>query len=136
MVTQCVVGVLFHVEAVSLTCDDDDDDDTTYVCPDTELTCTCSVNSTSDNSGLIWRLPVPGMSETITLAFDNKAGVGSNKTTTDGIFVAVVTNNTGGVLESMLIYTATESLVDGTIECEEQGDDRLRSVFTIADIAG
>ena len=46
---------------------------------------------------------------------------GSNRTTTNinGIFVAVVTNNTGGVLESMLIYTATESLVNGTIECEE-----------------
>ena len=103
----CVVDVLFHVEAVSLTCDD-----TTGVCPGTELTCTCSV----DSPGLAWRLPGP---ETIT--FDDKAGVGSNKTTTNGTFVAVFTNNTGGVLESMLIYTATESLVDGTIVCEEQG---------------
>ena len=85
-------------------------DDATDVCPGTKLTCncTCSVNSTS--AGLIWRLPG---SETITL--DEK--VGNNGTTTNGLFIAVVTstNNTGGVLEYMLIYTATESLVNGTI---------------------
>ena len=103
-------------------------DNTTDVCPGTELTCNCSVESDK----LAWRLPG---SEAI--AFDDKAGVGSNETTTNGIFVAVVTNNTGGVLESMLIYTATESLVNGTIECEEQGTNQLRSVSaTIADIAG
>ena len=101
-------------------------DNTTNVCPGTELTCNCSVNST----GVIWRLP-----GSATIALDDK--VGTNDTTTNGIFVAIVTNNTGGVLESMLIYTATESLVDGTIECEEQGNDRLWSVSaTIADIAG
>ena len=108
-------------------------DNTTDVCPGTELTCTCSVNST--NAGLIWRLPG---SETI--GFDDKEGVaiGSNKTTTNGIFLAVIITNNTGVLESMLIYTATESLVDGTIECEGQlqGDDQVRSVATIADIAG
>ena len=42
-------------------------------------------------------------------------------TTANGIFFAVVTvvatNDTGGFLESMLIYNATESLVDDTIEC-------------------
>ena len=42
-------------------------DDTTDVCPGTELTCTCSVES----DGLIWRLPA---SETIALE-DNKEGV-------------------------------------------------------------
>ena len=112
MITQCVVGVLFHVEAVSLTCDN---------CPGTEFTCTCSVNST----GVIWRLPG---SEIIVL--DDK--VGSNSTTTNGIFFAVVTNNTGVVLESMLIYTANASLVNATIECEEHGDGQLRSASAIA----
>ena len=102
------------------------------VCPGTELmlTCTCSVNST----GLAWRLPG---SETI--VFDEKYGIGStsNRTTTDGMFVAVVTNNTGGVLESMLIYTATESLVNGIIKCVAQGTDQLRFVSAIiAGIAG
>ena len=93
-------------------------DDATDVCPGTKLTCTCSTSV--DSPGLIWRLPG---SEAI--GFDDK--VGTNETTTNGIFVAVVTNYTGGVLESMLIYTANESLVNGTIECEEQ----LQSVKAI-----
>ena len=61
------------------------------------LTCTCSVSSYE----LAWRLPGPEI-----ITFDDKAGVGSHKTTTDGIFFAVITctNNIGGVLESMLIY--------------------------------
>ena len=97
-------------------------DSTTDVCPGTELTCTCSVPSV----GLTWRLPG---SETIQL--DDKAVVGSNKTTTDGIF-AVVTNNTGGGIESMLIYTATESLVNGTIVCAEEGTEEPASAtYTI-----
>ena len=89
-------------------------DNTTDVCPGTELTCNCSTNI-SNNTGLIWALPG---SKTIT--FDIKDGVGMRKnstTTNDIIFFAVVTNNTGGIMESMLIYTATESLVDDTIKC-------------------
>ena len=87
-------------------------DDTTDVCPgSTKLACTCSVSNTS--AGFIWTLPG---SEYISL--DTK--VGSNSATTNDIFFAVVTNNTGGVLESMLIYNVTESLVNGTIECAEQ----------------
>ena len=98
-----------------MTCDD--------VCPGTELTCTCIVNSI----GLIWTLPG---SETIPL--DDKVGI--NGTTTNGLFVAVVTNNTGGVLKSMLIYTATESLVNATIVCEKQRarDDIPESISFIA----
>ena len=111
-------SIYYRSEAVSLTCDS-----TTDVCPDTELTCTCSVPS----AGLIWRLP--GSEDHIT--FDDKAVVGSNKTTTDGIF-AVVTNNTGGGIESMLIYTATESLVNDTIECAEEGTQEPASaMYTI-----
>ena len=98
-------------------------DNTTDVCPGTELTCTCGVNST----GLIWTLP--GLE---TMALDDK--VGSNSTTTNGTFFAVVTNNTGVVLESMLIYTATESLVKGSIVCEGQGLVQPRSAsITIND---
>ena len=102
------------MEAVSLTCDD-----MTNVCPGTELTCNCSVPT----AGVMWRLP-----ESVTISLDDK--VGSNSTTTDGIFYVVVTkivtDHTGAVstlesLESMLIYTATESLVNGTIECKELG---------------
>ena len=130
MVTQ-IVGVLFHVEAVSLTCDDDDDDDDTDVCPGTELTCTCST-SISNNTGLIWTLPAG--SENI--AFDDKADVGSNETTTNGIFFAVVTNNTGGVLESMLIYTATESLVNGTIVCSGNAGAGAMSTTINVTLAG
>ena len=112
-------SIYYRSEAVSLTCDD-----TTDVCPSTEVTCTCSVPT----AGVIWR--VSG-SETIPL--DDK--VDSEGTTDNGIFFAFITNNnTGGVLESMLIYTATESLVNDTIECEEQGTDRLQSVSaTITD---
>ena len=78
IVTQCVVGVLFHVEAVSLTCNDDiDDDDDT--CPGTDVTCTCSVLT----AGVLWRLPG---SETILL--DDKLGSSG----TDGTFFAVITN--------------------------------------------
>ena len=114
-------------------------DNTTDICPGTELTCNCSV---LDSPGLVWRLP-----RSVTITFDDKAGVGSNET--NGIFVAVVTNNTvvvtnntavvtnyTGVLESMLIYTAsaTESLVDGTIECKEEGIYQQESEFvTITD---
>ena len=113
------VDVLFHVEAVSLTCDN-----TTDVCPGTELTCTCSV----DSPGLVWILP--GSEK---LSSDDKGKFTVN-VTTDGTFVAVVTNNTGGVLESMLIYTATESLVNGTIECKEEGISNAESAsVTITD---
>ena len=86
-----------------MTCDD--------VCPGTnKLTCTCSV----DSDEMVWKLPGS------TIAFDDKEGVGTNRTTDNGTFVAVVTNDTGGK-ESMLIYTANESLVNDTIVCEEQG---------------
>ena len=89
-------------------------DDATDVCPGTELTCTCSV---SDSLGLVWRLQW-----SVSITFDDKADVGSNETTTDGAFFAVVTNKTEGVLESMLIFTATASLVDGIIiDCTEEG---------------
>ena len=128
MVTQCVVGVLFHVEAVSLTCYDDDD--TTDVCPGTEVTCTCSVES----DGLIWKLPLGPI-----ITFDYKDGVGKTINETNGVFVAVLTNNTviatnntGRILESMLIYTATKSLVDATVECKEQGTGQAS--VTINDI--
>ena len=82
-------------------------DNTTDVCPGTELTCTCSVS----NDALIWTLPGSGE-----ISIDEK-GTFSSNVTTDGIFSAVLTNNTGGILESVLIYTATESLVNTTIEC-------------------
>ena len=97
-------SIYYSSEAVSisLTCDN-----TTDVCPGTELTCTCSVS----NDGLIWRLPGSGE-----ILIDDKGEFSSN-VTTYGIFIAVVTNNTGGVLESMLIYTATESLVNAIITC-------------------
>ena len=85
-------------------------DNTTDICPGTKLTCNCSVSS----NAVIWTLPG---SETI--ALDDK--VGSNSTTINGIFFAFITDNTGGVLESVLIYTANESLVNDTIVCEEYG---------------
>ena len=96
-------------------------DNTTSVCPGTELTCcTCSVHS----PGLTWTLP-----GSATIRLDDKF-VGSNNAT-DGIFFAVVTNNIGGVLESMLIYTATESLVNATIKCEEEGIDDQREFIAV-----
>ena len=101
-------------------------DDTTDVCPGTELTCTCSVNSTSGNIALIWTLP-----GSVNIALDDK--VSSNSTTTNGMFFAVVTNNTGVVLKSMLIYTANESLVNGTIECKEPAMGQPNASVTIND---
>ena len=128
MVTQCVVGVLFHVEAVSLTCDD-----TTDVCPGTELTCTCNVS----NDGLIWTLPGSGV-----ISIDDK-GEFSSDANTYGIFVAVLTNNTvaaingtGGFLESMLIYTANESLVDATINCSGNAGAGAMSTTITVTLAG
>ena len=118
------VGLLFHVEAVSLTCDD-----TTDVCPGTELTCTCSVSNINDK--LTWTLPG---SQNI-IAFDYKEGVGFNKTTDNGIFFAVITNNTG-VLESMLIYTANESLVNATIECSGYAGAGAVSTMITVTLAG
>ena len=84
-------------------------DDTTDVCPGTELTCNCSVSSPV----LIWNLPGP-----VTITFGGGDGVGSNETTINGVFFAVVTDNTGGK-ESMLKYNATESLMSSNIECED-----------------
>ena len=112
-------SIYYRSEAVSLMCDN-----TTDVCPGTELTCTCSVNSTSGNTALIWTLPG---SETI--ALDDK--VGSNSTTTNGIFFAFITDNTGGVLESVLIYTANESLVNVTIECSDIDNAGAGTVSTM-----
>ena len=104
-------------------------DNTTDVCPGTELTCACSVT----NAGLVWTLPGPGE-----ISIDDK-GQFTNNVTTNGIFVAVIiillfTNNTGGVLESMLIYTATESLVDATIECS--GNEESVSTTITVTLAG
>ena len=75
-------SIYYRSEAVSLTCDD--------VCPGNELIiCNCSVSS----PGLTWRLP-----GSVTLTFDSKTGVGSNRAAaTNGISVAVITNKTGGV---------------------------------------
>ena len=125
LLINCVVGIIvFHVEAQSLTCDN-----TTDVCPGTELTCTCSVMVS--NNRVIWRLPGLSLgSETI--ALEDK--VGSNSTTTNGIFFAVITKITEEVLESMLIYTAsaTESLVDGTIMCSgNEGAGAVSTTITI-----
>ena len=114
-------SIYYRSEAVSLTCDN-----TTDVCPGTELTCTCSVSS----AGLIWRLP-----GSVTIALDDK--VGSNDTTTNGIFFAVIiANNTGGVLESMLIYTANESLVNVTIMCSGNAGARTVSTTITVTLAG
>ena len=106
-------------------------DNTTDVCPGTELTCTCSVS----NDALIWTLPGSGV-----ISIDDK-GEFSGNVTTSGIFVAVLTNNTvvndtGGFLESMLIYTATESLVNDTIECSGNAGAGAMSTTITVTIAG
>ena len=113
-----LASIYYRSEAVSLTCDN-----TTDVCPGTELTCTCSVQYSFFE--LVWRLP-----GSRTISIDDKGEFTVN-VTTDGIFVAIVTNNTGGVLESMLIYTATRSLVNDTIECSSF---RMSVSATIADM--
>ena len=116
---------------VSLTCDD-----TTDVCPGTELTCTCSV---INDTGLIWTLPGSGV-----ISIDDKGEFSSN-VTTNGIFIAVLTNNTvvalnntGGILESMLIYTATKSLVNlnDTIVCSGNGGAGAMSTTITVTLAG
>ena len=114
---------------VLLTCDD-----TTDVCPSTELTCTCSV---INNTGLIWTLPGSGV-----ISIDDKGEFSSN-VNTNGIFVAVLTNNTvvalnntGGILESMLIYTANESLVNATIVCSGNGGAGAMSTTITVTLAG
>ena len=114
-------SIYYRSEAVSLTCDD-----TTDVCPGTELTCTCSVSST----GLIWTLPGSGE-----IAIDDK-GEFSGNVNTNGIFLAVLTNNTGGILESMLIYNATESLVNVTIMCSGNAGAEAMSTTITVTLAG
>ena len=101
-------------------------DNTTDVCPGTELTCTCNVS----NDALIWTLPGPGVIST-----DDK-GQFTDNVTTNGIFVAVVTNNTGGVLESMLIYNATESIVNDTIMCSGNAGAGAMSTTITVTLAG
>ena len=108
-------SIYYRSEAVSLTCAD--------ICPGTELTCTCSVPSDE----LKWVLHVPGSAIPEEIIFDNTDGVGSTITATNGMF-AVVTDNTGGRKESMLTYTATESLVNGTIECAGSVSQRSVSI--------
>ena len=76
------------MEAYSLTCDS-----TTDVCPGTEMTCTCSVASVA----LTWTLP-----GSVTIAFSGADGVGSSKTGTNGVFFAVITDDSGGGKKSML----------------------------------
>ena len=106
-------------------------DNTTDVCPGTELTCNCSVS----NDALIWRLPGSGV-----ISIDTKGEFSSN-VNTNGIFVAVLTNNTvvatnNTVLESMLIYTATESLVNDTIMCSGNAGAGAMSTMITVTIAG
>ena len=81
-------------------------DNTSDVCPGTVLTCTCTVPS----SALVWN--VPG-----TIAFTGGDGVGAHNT--EGMFFAIVTNDIGGNKESLLNYTADESLVNHDIQCED-----------------
>ena len=121
LLINCVVGIIvFHVEAVSLTCDN-----TTDVCPGTELTCTCNVS----NDELIWTLPGSGE-----ISFDEKGQLSMRYSS---VFVAVlINNNTGGILESMLIYTANESLVNVTIACSGKAGAGTVSTMITVTLAG
>ena len=114
--------IYYRSEAASLTCDN-----TTDVCPgtSTELTCTCSVAGYQ----LAWNLP-----GSLTIKFHGNQCVGSNGSS--GVFFAVVTNNTGGRKESMLIYNATESLVNDTIECVGKTHQDSVSVIIADTFAG
>ena len=96
-------------------------DDTTDVCPGTELTCTCSVSG----SVLVWRLPGP-----VTIVFTGADDVGSNQTGINGVFFAVVTDNTGRK-ETMLKYNATESLMSSNIECEDGSGNANTTTITV-----
>ena len=83
-------------------------DDTTGVCPGTEVTlCTCSIPSVA----LSWTLPG---GDQITFGIDD--GVGANRSV--GAYTAIITDDTGGRV-SVLTYTATTTLMDGNIECED-----------------
>ena len=91
-------SIYYRSEAVSLTCDD-----TTDVCPGTELTCTCSV----DSIGLVWDLEIL-LCQCV------------NATNTAGIFTAMITElPAGGGIVSVLRYNATQTLVNSDIVCND-----------------
>ena len=74
----------------------------------TEVTlCTCSISSVA----LSWTLPGGGQ-----ITFDNDDGVGANKSS--GLYTAIITDDTEGRV-SELTYTATTTLMDGSIECQD-----------------
>ena len=80
----------------------------TGVCPGTEVTlCTCSISSVA----LSWTLP--GRRQ---IAFGIDDGVGANKSV--GAYTAIITDDTGD-RESVLTYTATTTLMDANIECQD-----------------
>ena len=85
-------------------------DDTTGVCPGTEVTlCTCSIPSI----GLTWTLLGGGLGQ---ITFDNDDNVGTVKIL--GPYTAIITDDTGGRV-SVLTYTATTTLIDANIECQD-----------------
>ena len=83
-------------------------DDTTSICPGTEVTlCTCSIPGVA----LVWKL-----SGEDKITFGALDGVGANKS--EGAYTVTITNDTGDRV-SVLTYTATTTLMDANIECQD-----------------
>ena len=70
----------------------------------------CSISLSISSIALSWTLP-GGQ-----IAFDNDDGVGANKS--EGAYTATITDDTGGRV-SVLTYTATTTLMDANIECQD-----------------
>ena len=99
-------------------------DDTTGVCHGTEVAlCTCSIPSVA----LSWTLP-GGQ-----ITFDNSDNIGTEKSS--GLYTAIITDDTGGRV-SVLTYTATTTLMDANIQCQDiVGSDPSPTTVT-ATLAG
>ena len=113
-------------EAASLKCGN-----TTDVCPDTELTCTCTITGTI----LAWET----LPETESITFYGNMRVGFCATTTLFFAVVTVANTTGGK-ESVL--KSTEPLVNGnhyngvTLQCKDVVSKQSDSISITVTFAG
>ena len=85
---------------------------TASVCPNAEVTlCTCTTTSPAQS----WT--VPGVGEPPwQLPFGAREGVGAERA--GGGYTATITDDTGDRV-SVLTYTATTTLMDANIECED-----------------
>ena len=107
-----------EAQSTSLTCSNA----TASACPGTEVTlCTCITTSPAQS----WTVPGDQLS------FAGQDGVDDERTSNDGAFTATITDDIGARV-SVLTYTATTTLMDANIECQDLlGSDPVTDTVTV-----